>query len=147
MALRNPLSGQLPQIVYNNIAQQGCALYSVTLSGGELRCAAPGIVADVPDNTAYPALSFDHAGNLLVIGQRFTSQPSDTCLQPTSAGCAAWQVEYVIQPAEDYARLYRIVQGEPQQLTNDSTGIVLAGFAAPDGRLHILSGSFADYEL
>lgn len=147
IALRNLLSGQLPQIVYNNIVQQGCALYSVTLSARELRCAASGIFADVPDNTAYPALSFDSTGNLLVIGQGFTSQHSDTCLQPTSSGCAAWQVNYEIQAAEDYAQLYRIVQGETQQLTSDSTNMVLGAFAAQGGRLHILSGSFAGYEL
>ena len=132
---------------FNPLLSQGCALYSLSTTNGDLHCEAPGIFADAPANSPYPALSFDLAGNLLVVGRRFSTSHTDRCLQPTPSGCAAWQVDYGIQFEGEEAQLYRIKDGLTQLIYTGTDNKVLAGFAAMDNTLHVLSAIYAGFAL
>ena len=132
---------------FNPLLSQDCALYSLSTVNGDLQCEAPGIFAETPTNSPYPALSFDQGGNLLVVGRRFSTYHTDTCLQPTPSGCAAWQVDYAIQMEDEEPQLYRIIDGLPQLIYTETDNKVLAGFAAMDNSLHILSATYAGYAL
>jgi hypothetical protein len=129
------------------IARSGCALYNLTLTDSELQCAAPSILADVPANSQHPALGFDADGNLLVTGRRFTTHHTDTCLQPTATGCAAWQVNYGLDLLDEYPKLYRVTGGQIEEIDLLSGDMALGSFSSRDGLLHVLNGTFAGYAL